>query len=274
VEVRADGLTVSCYVIGKGSPVVLLHGLGGTKITWLPLLAGLGADHRVIVPDLPGHGESDKPRAEYSPRFYARVIRRLLEQLDADRPVLVGNSLGGRIALQLALMGRARVRSVALLAPSIPGFRWRYLLGLVRVVPPEFGAIPFPLRERWTRVAMRRLFADPGSVPPEAYAAAAREFIRIYRSPAARMAFFSTLRHIVTEAPGPFFESARRVRQPALLLFGDRDRLIPARLGIRLARELPRADTVILSGVGHVPQFEAPEGTLDALRDFLSRQRA
>jgi pimeloyl-ACP methyl ester carboxylesterase len=269
VEVRADGLTLSCYVVGKGAPVVLLHGLCGAKITWLPLLAGLGANHRIIVPDLPGHGESDKPRTEYSPRFFARVIRRLLDRLDADRPVVVGNSLGGRIALQLAVSAPARVRSLALLAPSIPGFRWRYLLGLARLVPTELGAIPFPLRERWTRVGLRRLFADPGSVPPEAYAAAAGEFIRIYRSPRARMAFFSTLRHIVTEPPGPFFDSISRVRQPVLLLFGDSDRLVPARLGVRLARTLPAAETVLLSSVGHVPQFEAPGETLQALSSFL-----
>jgi pimeloyl-ACP methyl ester carboxylesterase len=270
LEVRVDGVSLSCYVLGKGPPLVLLHGLGGTKITWLPLLAGLGAGHRVIVPDLPGHGESDKPRTEYSPRFYARVIRGLLDQLDLDRAVLVGNSLGGRIALELAAASPRRIEALALLAPSIPGFRWRYLVGFARVVPSEFGAIPFPLRERWTRIVIRRLLAAPGRLSPEAYSAAAHEFIRIYRSSAARMAFFSTLRHIVTESPGPFFQSLQRVKQPVLLVFGDRDRLVPARLGTRLARELPHAEAVLLRGVGHVPQFEDPEQTLQALTSFLS----
>jgi pimeloyl-ACP methyl ester carboxylesterase len=269
VEVRTDGLTLSCYMIGKGPEVVLLHGLGGTKITWLPLLARLGAGHRVIVPDLPGHGESGKPRADYTPRFYARVIRRLLDRLDADRAVLVGNSLGGRIALQLAVTAPARVKALALLAPALPGFRWRHLLALTRVLPAEIGAVPFPMRERWMRFAMRRLFADPGRLPPEGYAAAAAEFARIYRDPAARMAFFATLRHIVTEPPGPFYASLRRLKQPVLLVFGDRDRLVPARLGITLARELPRVEAELLTGVGHVPQFEAPEATLRALEGFL-----
>jgi pimeloyl-ACP methyl ester carboxylesterase len=269
VEVSADGVSLSCYVVGKGPAVVLLHGLGGTKTTWLPLMAGLGTSRRVIVPDLPGHGESEKPRGEYSPRFYARVIRGLLDRLEVDRAVLVGNSLGGRIALELAAAWPRRVEALALLAPSIPGFRWRYLVGFARVVPPEFGAIPFPLRERWTRIVIRRLLAAPGRLSPEAYSAAAQEFIRIYRSSAARMAFFSTLRHIVTEAPGPFFRSLHRVQQPVLLVFGDRDRLVPARLGVRLARELPQAEAVLLPGVGHVPQFEEPEQTLQALTSFL-----
>ena len=77
VDVSANGLRFSSYVLGEGDPVLLLHGLGGTKITWLPLLGPLSERHRLIVPDLPGHGASDKPRAEYSPRFYARALRRL-----------------------------------------------------------------------------------------------------------------------------------------------------------------------------------------------------
>ncbi|TMK97300.1 MAG: alpha/beta fold hydrolase, partial [Actinobacteria bacterium] len=74
VEVRANGLRLSSYVLGRGDPVLLLHGLGGTKITWLPVLGPLSERHRLIIPDLPGHGASDKPRAEYTPRFYARVL--------------------------------------------------------------------------------------------------------------------------------------------------------------------------------------------------------
>jgi pimeloyl-ACP methyl ester carboxylesterase len=274
VEVRADRLRFSCYVVGRGRPVLLLHGLGGSKVTWLPLLAGLSAAHRVIVPDLPGHGESDKPRSSYSPRFYARVVRRLMDELDAERAVVVGNSLGGRIALDMAVWSPGRVEALALLAPSIPGFRWRHLAGFARVIPTEFGGIPFPIRERWMRLAIRRLFADPGRLPPEAYATAAQEFIRIYRAPAARMAFFATLRHIVTEAPGPFFDSLRLVRQPVLLVFGERERLVPGRLGLRLSRELPNARSVVLPAVGHVPQFEAPEETLEALTEFLAELRS
>jgi len=270
VEVVAGGVRLSSYVLGRGHPVVLLHGLGGTKITWLPLLPGLSEGHRVIVPDLPGHGDSDKPRADYSPRFYARAVRGLLDQLGVTRAVLIGNSLGGRIALELAVRSPGRVTALALLAPSVPGFRWRYLMGFTRVVPTEVGAIPFPLRERWMRVAIRRLFADPQRLPPSAYAAAAEEFIRIYRDPVARMAFFSSLRHIVTERPEPFYRSLRKINHPALVLFGENDRIVPPRLGIRLAQHLANATYVALPQVGHVPQFEATRPTLETLLEFLA----
>ena len=270
VEVDAEGLKLSTYLLGKGDPVVLLHGLGGSKITWLPVLGPLAEHHRLIVPDLPGHGESDKPRADYSPRFYARAVRGLLKELGVEQAVLIGNSLGGRVVLELALRSPDRVAALALLDPSVPGLRWRYLMGFTRVFPTEIGAVPFLLRERWMQLVIRRLFAHPERLSPEAYAAGAKEFIRIYRSPQARMAFFSSLRHVVTERPESFFGSLRRIKQPTLVVFGAEDRLVPARLGVRLAEHLPNSTFVTLPEVGHVPQFEATAETLQLLTAFLA----
>lgn len=269
VEVDAGGVRISTYVLGKGPPVLLAHGLGGTKVTWFPILTELASRHRLIVPDLPGHGESEKPRAEYSPRFYAHVMRCLMDRLEVDQAAVVGNSLGGRVALEMALRSPNRVTSLALLDPSMPGLRWRYLLGFGRVVPSELGAFPFLLRERWMQVAIRRLFAHPERLAPGNYAAGATEFIRIYRSRAARMAFFSSLAQIMSEKPEAFFGSLRRIKHPALVMFGDQDRLVPLRLGMRLARHLPNARMVVVPEVGHVPQFEAPRETLAELLPFL-----
>lgn len=269
IEVVADGVRLSTYVVGRGDPIVLLHGLGGSKVTWFPILGRLAERFRVIAPDLPGHGESEKPRTDYTPRFYARVARHLLDEVGIEQAIVVGNSLGGRVGLELALRSPNRVASLVLLDPSMPGLRWRYLLGFTRVVPTELGAFPFLLRERWMQLAIRRLFADPTVLSPEAYAAGASEFIRIYRSPEARMAFFSSLRHIMIERPEAFFGTLRRVKQPALVVFGDGDRLVPPRLGARLAEHLPHAEFVTLAGVGHVPQFEAPEWTLELIESFV-----
>jgi pimeloyl-ACP methyl ester carboxylesterase len=271
IEVKADGLTLSCYALGKGDPVMLLHGLGASKITWLPLLAPLGRRYRVIVPDLPGHGESEKPRREYTPRFYARVVRHLMDAFELKQSAIVGNSLGGRIALELALRSPGRVAGLALLDPSVPGLRWRYMMGFTRAFPTRIGAIPFPLRERWMEVLIRRLFAQPDRMPTGGYLSAASEFIRIYRNPSARMASVSTLRHIVTERPDAFFASLRRIKQPALVIFGEQDRLVPPRLGVRLAQHLPNSELVVLPDIGHVPQFEATEATLELLTAFLDR---
>jgi pimeloyl-ACP methyl ester carboxylesterase len=172
--------------------------------------------------------------------------------------------------MELALRSPGRVSALALLDPSIPGLRWRYIMGLTRVFPTEIGAFPIPLRERWMQLAIRRLFAHPERLSEEAYSAAANEFIRIYRDPRARVAFFSSLRHIVTERPEPFFGTLRRIKQPTLVIFGEHDRLVPARLGVRLAQHLPNAQLVVMPDVGHVPQFEATQETMGILKEFIA----
>ncbi len=271
-EVEIDGLSIALYEAGRGSPLLLLHGLGGSKISWLPLMPALAEGHHLIVPDLPGHGESAKPRdADFSPRYYARAVRLLMDAVGLDNPVVIGNSMGGRIALELALRSSKRVSAMALLDPALPGLRWRYVIGFTRIVPTEFGGVSFPMRRRWMEMAVRRLFADSSRLPSEAIRAAADEFLRIYEDPAARLAFFASLRQIVTERPAPFWASMRRVRQPTLVMFGDQDRLVPARLGTTLAAHLPNAELHLLRDIGHVPQFEATEQTLDLLGPFLER---
>lgn len=269
VEITVEGVKLSTYVVGTGPPIILIHGLGGSKVTWLPVIPALAERHRVIVPDLPGHGESGKPRTDYTPGFFASVLKRLMDEMDVDRALIVGNSLGGRIAIELALRSPGRVSALALLDPSVPGLRWRFILGFTRVLPTEFGAIPFPVRERWMEVAIKRLLAHPNRMPRAAYSAAAGEFIRIYRDANARMAFFDSLRRIVTERPEVFYSSLRKIKHPALVIFGEKDALVPLRLGVRLAEHLPNAQLIVLPDVGHVPQFEATQETLEALRAFL-----
>jgi pimeloyl-ACP methyl ester carboxylesterase len=270
VDVTADGVGLSCYLVGRGRPAILLHGLGGSKISWVPFLGPLSeAGHQVIVPDLPGHGESEKPRTDYTPRFHARVVRHLLDQLGVERALVIGNSMGGRVALELALRSPGRVDALALLDPAVPGLRWRTLIGFTRVVPTEFGAIPFPLRERWMRAMLHRLFAHPERLGEDALQLAARDFLRVYSDGAARVAFLSSLRHLVTESPEGFWSSMRRVKQPALVMVGEADRVVPSRLGIRLAGALPNSQLVLLPEVGHVPQFEATDESLEYLLPFL-----
>jgi pimeloyl-ACP methyl ester carboxylesterase len=269
IEVDADGVRLSTYVIGKGSPLVLLHGMGASKLSWVPLLSPLSEHHRLVAPDLPGHGDSDKPAADYSPRFYARVVRHFLDAMDVDQAIIVGNSMGGRIGVELALRSPNRVKALVLLCAAAPGLRWRYLLSFTRVFPSEFAGIPFPFRERWMERVLRGLFGRPEDLAVDVVPLAAREFIRVHREPRARVAFLSSLRHVVTESKAPFWAALRRVKQPALVIVGDQDRLVPSRLGVRLAHSLPSSELLLLPGVGHIPQFEATEDTVAAIDRFL-----
>ncbi|MCA1727312.1 MAG: alpha/beta fold hydrolase [Actinobacteria bacterium] len=268
-DVRVNGISLSSYVFGRGEPVYLLHGLGGTKVSWMPLLQSLGERYTVVAPDFPGHGESDKPKAEYSAAYYADVIRKLMDALGTGPGAMIGNSLGGRVALEMAVRYPKRVTALATLGAAVPGIRWRYLLGFTRIAPTEIAALPFPMRERWMQYSIRRLFARPDRLPEVAYQAGADEFIRVYRSARARVAFWASLQQIVLERPDEFFPRLRRIKAPALILHGDSDKLVPLRLGNRLADALPDADYRVLPDVGHVPQFEAPLTTRTAVLDFL-----
>src|SRR5207244_4356889 len=107
---------------GTGRPLVALHGLGGTKISFLPTLAALAPERRVIAVDLPGFGDSDKPLASYDAAFSARWIEALLDALDIDRADILGHSMGGRVALELGIDRPDRVRSLMLMTPSL--FLW------------------------------------------------------------------------------------------------------------------------------------------------------
>src|SRR5205807_7636378 len=120
-----------------------------------------------------GHGESEKPRdVEFTPRYYAHVIRVLMDAMEIERGPVVGNSMGGRVALELALRSSRRVTALGLLDPALPGLRWRYVMGFTRIVPTEFGSISLPMRRRWMELMVRRLFADATRLPPEAVRAA------------------------------------------------------------------------------------------------------
>jgi pimeloyl-ACP methyl ester carboxylesterase len=268
--IKADGLNLSSYVFGDGPPVVFLHGLAGSKLSWLPILPAFARSFRLIVPDLPGHGESSKPRRSYTMRFYAGVVEELMRNLDVREAILVGNSMGGRISLEVAARNPKRVRGMALLDPAVPDLFVGWVLQFARMVPNELGLIPLPFRRRLVRTAIAGLFAGPERLPEAGFEAGVDEFIRIHRSARARMAVWSSLRMLISEDRDRFWRAVRRIRAPALILCGTEDRLVPIRLVERLAAELPAAEFHALPSVGHVPQFEVPEITTDLLQTFLN----
>jgi pimeloyl-ACP methyl ester carboxylesterase/putative sterol carrier protein len=269
VTVDAAGLELSTFAFGQGPPVVLLHGLAATKLSYLPLLPALAERYRVIVPDLPGHGESSKPRSRYTPGYFARVIRAVLDRLDIDQASVMGNSMGGRIALEVATAFPSRVSSLILLDPAAAGLPFPLYARLLGVLPTGVGAVPVPWRKGIVVAAIRQMFADPDRLPKAAYLAAADEFIRIYRKGRARVALLSAMRGLIADDPEAFWHRAARIEVPTLIVWGRKDRIVPVSLGHRLANAIPDAELVVLPEVGHVPQFEQPEETRRLVLGFL-----
>ncbi len=268
---------ISTLTMGEGPDVLLLHGLGATKTSFFDAAAALSrSGYRVHALDLPGFGFSSKAPAVYGAPYFARTVLGAMDALGIGRAHVVGNSMGGRVALELGLEHPERVRSLALLCPAVAFVR-RDWHPLVRVLRPELGLLPHSLGRRRVEAHFWALFADRDLVDPMVGDVAVDEFERIYRSPLARLAFLASARAIYLEAPfgaGGFYPRLARLEPPAMFVWGGRDRLIPPAFERHVAEWLPTAEQVLLDDCGHVPQVEAPERTNRLLLRFLQRADA
>ena len=202
-DVEIPGATIRSLVAGDGpEPVVCLHGLGSNKASFFETVSALTPDHTVHAIDLPGFGGSSKPaRGAYDAPYFARAVLGYMDAVGLQSAHLVGNSMGGRIALELALADPDRAITVSLLAPALAFRKRRELVPLVKLVRPELAAIPHPMRTASVRAYFWGLFARPERLDPAAADVAIEEFCRTYRSRSARIAFFAALRNIYLDAP-------------------------------------------------------------------------
>jgi pimeloyl-ACP methyl ester carboxylesterase len=271
--VEANGVETFQLEASRGAPVVLLHGLGATNASMLTTLWELSKDMRVIAPDLPGFGDSSKPIRSYDAEFFGRWVIALLDRLEIERAHLVGNSLGGRVAIEAALCEPERVDRIALLAPSPAFIRKREFVRLVRLLRPELALIRLPLSHARVVGSIKAMFSKPSRLPDAWFDAAADEFLRVFSSPRGRIAFFSAARNIYLEEPfgeRGFWDRLEGLTNPALFIWGARDRLVPAKFARHLERALPNARSIVVDDCGHVPQFELPERTHALTREFLN----
>ncbi len=256
-----------------GRAIVMLHGLGATNASLLPSIWDLAQDHHVLAPDLPGHGATAAPRGRYDAAFFARWLASYLDAVGLERAVLLGNSLGGRIALEAALLEPQRVEGIVLLSPAVAFRKLRQFVPVVRYARPELAALPLPMTRGMARTGLRRMFSQPDRLTAQSYDAAAGEFVRVYKRPAYRVAFFSSLRSIYLDDPfgdEGFWRRLPMLAPPALFVWGARDRLVPPGFARHVAEALPHATSVVLPDCGHVPQFELPERTHALVREFLT----
>ncbi len=270
--VRAGEVDTFYLEAGSGPPVVLLHGLGATNASMLPPLWDLARDHRVLAPDLPGFGGSGKPIRSYDFPFFAAWLRDFLDAVGVDKAVLVGNSLGGRIALEAGLSLPDRVDKLVLLCPSPAFLRGRQYVPLVKLLRPELAVVPMLLTHRAVVEVARSLFFEPDRLRSEWYDSFADEFLRVFASPKGRVAFFSAARQVYLEKPSGedgFWDRLPALKRPSLFVWGRNDWLVPARFEHHISRALSNSDSVILDECGHVPQYEHPEKTNRLIRDFI-----
>jgi pimeloyl-ACP methyl ester carboxylesterase len=273
-DVHVGRLKLSTLTMGEGPDVLLLHGLGSTKASFFETAAALSRDYRIHALDLPGFGASSKPStAPYGAPYFAKAVIGAMDAMGIEHAHLVGNSMGGRVAIEVGLTHPERVGGLGLLCPAVAFVRrnWHWLARLSR---PELGMLPHSLGRTRIERQFWALFADRDQVDPSVADIVVDEFERIYRSAGARLAFLASARAIYLERAygrGGFYERLADLEPPALFVWSSHDRLIPERFRVHVERALPSAEQVVLQGTGHVPQVERPERTNGLLKRFFSR---
>jgi pimeloyl-ACP methyl ester carboxylesterase/putative sterol carrier protein len=274
-DVRVRGARISSLTAGRGDEhVILIHGLGGSKSSFYETVAALTPEYTVHAIDLPGFGSSSKPLpAPYNAEFFARHVLRFMDTLAIDRAHLVGNSMGGRVSIEVGLQAPSRAQTLSLLAPAMAFRRGREWVPLIRILRPELAALPHVLNPDQVRNRFWRLISRPERLDPTVGDIAADEFLRTYRSRTARIAFYAAARQIYLEPPdgrNGFWTRLEQLDPPALFIWGSDDPLVPAGFSRHVATALPQAPQVVLSDCGHVPQIELPERTHELVREFIA----
>ena len=261
--------TISTLAAGEGDPVICIHGLGATKASFLPTVAALADRHRVIAMDLPGFGESDKPiSAPYDAPYFARAVTALLDSLEIERAHLVGNSMGGRVSIEMGLREPERIGRIALLSPALAWLRdrrWRWLLSAPL---PKLGLIQ-PAPRVITEPIVRSLV--PGGNDGWS-AAGVDEFLRSFLTPRGRVAFYEAARNIYLDEPhgeNGLWSRLAGMQPGCLFVWGRHDQLVPIGFRKHVERALPVARHLELD-CGHVPQMEAPRQTHAAILEFFA----
>jgi pimeloyl-ACP methyl ester carboxylesterase len=263
---------VSYQIGGKGPVLVLVHGIAGTSAAWRELLPGLSQHFTVVAPDLLGHGQSAKPRGDYSLGAYASGIRDLMVALGHDRATFVGHSLGGGVAMQLAYQFPERCERLVLVSSGGLGREVHLLLRAASLPGAEY-VLPVLVQPAVLRAGtaigglLGRIGLQPG---PDL-----SEFARGYgslRDIETRQAFIQTLRAVIE--PGGQRVSARdrlylAAEVPTLIVWGGHDRIIPAEHGRRAHGEMPGSDFLEIPEAGHFPQLDRPRELADAIVTFV-----
>lgn len=258
---------------GAGPTVLFIHGLLGSNRNWAHLVDGLEASHRVVIPDLFGHGASAKPMGDYSLGAHAATLRDLLDQLDIDRVTLVGHSLGGGIAMQFCYLFPERVDRLVLVSSGGLG---RQLSPLLRAatIPGAEWVLPV-IASPWVRGRLETAGRVVGALGWRA-GADVREAWRGFTSLSdaeSRRAFLATTRAVVD--PGGQTVTAHdhlpmALDIPTLVVWGTNDRMIPAWHATSAQQAIAGSRVELFEGAGHFPHLEEPERFAAVLQDFIA----
>ncbi len=269
--IKVGNLKTRYWALGEnGTPVILIHGLGASADIWMYNVDALAEQHRVYVPDLVGFGRSDKPGPSFSPFDYTRFLDDFRTTLSIDRASLIGQSLGGGVALHYALQFPQKVNKLVLVDSA----------GLGKEVIWTLKLMSLPL--------VGELFSHPSRKGVEIFfklavrnrALVTKDFVELYYEifsrPGFQKFFLMILRKIVDirgareEILDPIMNNLFKINRPVLIIWGEKDRVLPLKHGYLGKEKLPNAKLKIMDGCGHIPFFERSDEFNRTVLEFLS----
>ncbi|MBU0832671.1 MAG: alpha/beta hydrolase, partial [Alphaproteobacteria bacterium] len=243
--------------------IVMLHGFGASLDTWEDWAQALSTRYRVIRFDLPGFGlTGPDPTGDYTDARSMKILGDLMDQLDVARASLIGNSLGGRIAWNFAALHPDRVINLVLVSPdgfASPGFDY----DKQSETPLIMRALPYTAPRSMLKANLAAAYGNPDALSE----ASVTRYHDMMLAPGVRPAILARMNQVILREPGP---TLARIQAPTLLLWGEKDGMIPTSNADDYLQDLPNATLVRLPGLGHLPFEEDPVQSLVPLERFLS----
>ncbi len=263
VEVLGTRLHVRDSGPKDASAVIMLHGFGSSLQTWEPWAEALQSEHRVIRFDLPGSGLSEPDTTgDYSDARTMALLAALMDQRGVAQASLIGNSIGGRIAWEFAARYPRRVTKLVLISPD--GFASAgFAYGQKPSIPATIKLMRYVLPKALVRMNLVSAYGNAAALTD----ATVNRYYDLMLAPGVRGAMIERMQQTVLEDPEP---QLRSIRAPTLLIWGEKDALIPFSNAADYIRDLPNARLVSFPGLGHVPQEEAPALSLPPVKSFLA----
>ena len=251
--------------------LLLVHGMASSSTTWRAVLPGLMGHFTVVAPDLVGHGASDKPRHDYSLGAHANILRDLMIALEIERATVIGHSLGGGVAMQLAYQHPQCCERLVLVSSGGLGPEVSWILRALTLPGTEYlMPMLFPSFVRDAGNALGRTLVRLGLRLPN-FEEPWRSYVSL-TEPGNRHAFMRTLRSVI-DPNGQSVNAHDRLylagRMPTLILWGRHDRIIPVEHATAAHHAIPGSDLVIFEGSGHFPHTTEPQRFVEVLTRFV-----
>ncbi|MGA7688184.1 MAG: alpha/beta fold hydrolase [Jiangellales bacterium] len=271
--VRIHGHRRAFVIAGEGPALLAIHGIGHDHRTWLPALPALAKNFTVIAPDLLGHGSSDKPRADYSLGGFANGMRDLLTVLGINRATVMGNSLGGGVAMQFAYQFPERTERVILVAAGGLGKSVNPLLKTLSI-PGADTAVALATAPGLRQVVTKTMISlKHAGIPYTQDFAGLADVYNNLADSGARRAFLHTLRGVIDRRGQAIsmIDRAYLARDmPTMIVWGEKDVVIPVKHAWAAAQLLPGCRFEVLRDAGHMPQEDAPRRFAEVVSKFVA----